>query len=141
MAETPHVTPAVSHSPTSPAAKSTSAGKTTNDGPYDHLIGLTDLQPGEACWLLLDTAGVGISLQRDPPDPGIPACAVRVNANQQGGVFQGLLSITGSELGAVLQPNPDNRLVLTPPAVQGAAIPAHVAAAATPPKHAEQPKK
>src|SRR6478736_6243805 len=75
-------------------------GKAANDGPYDHLIGLTDLQPGENCWLLLDATGAGVSLQRDPPDPGIPACAVRVNENQQGGLFQGLLSITGSELGA-----------------------------------------
>jgi len=131
-------------------------GKAANDGLYDHLIGLTDLQPGENAWLLLDAAGAGVSLQRDPPDPGIPACAVRVNANQQGGTFQGLLSITGSELGPVLQPNPDNRLVpeVIPLGAAGSTpqagwavqptVPPHVAAAATAPKepkHAEPPKK
>jgi hypothetical protein len=121
----PHVTPAAKQpsydpsyrfdpltgQPLPPPIRKSKDGKElkASDGLYDHLIGtIPDLNPGDVAWLLLDDTGAGVSLQKDPPDFGIPACPVYVS--QQGDAFHGLVSITGADLGASLQPRPEFRV-------------------------------
>lgn len=116
-------------------------------GLYDGLIALSGLVPGDMGWLTIDPAtGGGTALTKDPPAQGTPACRVMV----QGTVALPLLmSATGAELGPVLQPNPDFRVIdpVVPPVLKeqqagswstseehphNQAVPsAHVAAAAT----------
>lgn len=89
-------------------------------GPYDGLIELSDLAIGETGWLLLGPDGIPTTLQRDVPDVGIPATAVRVQ-DTHGGKFDGLVTISGAPLEGGLNAHPDVRVVTAVPPVAQAA--------------------
>lgn len=91
-------------SPSAPVAPTQQAG------PYDDLIALSGLNPGEEGYLILDDAGVATVLQRDPPAHGTPACRVLVNDNPDTR-FDRLISIAGASLTANLNPRPEVRVL------------------------------
>jgi len=85
-----------------------------NDGLHDHLIGLSDIAPGEECWIYLDVAGAPTAISRDLPPIGTPYARGRVNASLNGAI-QGLTSVSGAELGPLLNSSPDRRFEPSPP--------------------------
>jgi hypothetical protein len=76
-------------------------------GPYDSLIALSGLNPGDACWIILDVDGIPQSLQAAEPAPGVLACKGMICA--QGPAYNALLTVSGAALGINLQPRPDPR--------------------------------
>lgn len=107
--------PSPTHSP-----KQAKEVPSTRTGPYDGLIELSDMAIGETGWLLLGPDGIPTILQRDVPDVGVPATAVRVQ-DTHGGKFDGLVTISGAPLSDGLNAHPDVRVVTAvPPVVQTA---------------------
>lgn len=78
-------------------------------GPFDSLIGMTDLKVGEFGWLSLDDAGKPVGLYRYPPEPGsnVNACKVMITDGSSG---EGILTTTGASLTDHMQPNSDHRV-------------------------------
>jgi hypothetical protein len=82
----------------------------THSGPYDDLIGTSDLKPGETGWLsIID--GVPTGLYRYPPAAGngVFACAALVALDEDGD--KTILTASGAPFGTNVNPNPDFRYV------------------------------
>ena len=84
-------------------------GKAMKGGPYDDLVSGTDLLPGENCWILLGDNLVPTGVQRDPPEIGVLAAPGKVGTFQDPN-FHGLVSVTGADLGEIVQPRPEIRV-------------------------------
>jgi len=85
-------------------------------GPFDDVLGVAQMLPGESGWASLDAAGMITGVYPFPPevDSGIKACRVR-KSGALGDGYHTLLSEAGAELQPPLNANPDIRFVSSPP--------------------------
>lgn len=90
-----------------------------SSGPYDDLIGTSDLQPGESGWLSLDDTGKPVGVYRYPPEAGsgVNSCPITVHGPE---AAEQLTTITGASITDHMQPSNDRRLVPAEPEAETA---------------------
>jgi len=81
------------------------------EGPYDSLLSMTSLEPGQTGWLSLDDAGKPIGLYEFPPEPGadVSTCPVLIHAPTETG--DQITTIGGAPLSDHMQPSSEKRFV------------------------------
>jgi hypothetical protein len=80
-------------------------------GAFDSLLDTSDLSPGDIGYLLIDTDGAPLSIQKAVPDLGVLAARVYYNPLLTPPDTK-LVTLAGAEVTSPIQPTPDFRFVM-----------------------------